>query len=282
MEMGGDLVLPLNEGLNPGGSLTAPPIAGLEDVRDNAPFRREDVRPWFELLGVLHNASLPAIQSQSFGRTMAVQLLEQPEAYRGRLVTVEGTARQSIPYDLLGSEPTSADLWRLSLIPGLEFPSLAARSYLTRSFLSNYHRIVVTQDGASVPVVVFTLDLPADFPKGESLAERVSVTGYYFKNWLFPSGDGIGVGPILLAKGIDWERNQAAPAAILPANSHDVWFVLCAATGLSIAATWWLWRRSRGVDAAPSRRASSRPATPDFSSLRSFPPQGGEAYGGPS
>src|SRR5687768_1027133 len=94
---------PATEGPRSASSQLPVRFEGLREVEDNTPFRREDTGPWFQLLGILHDASKSQLTSGAIPNLTAVQLLEQPEAYRGRLITLHGTARQSIPIDPLAS-----------------------------------------------------------------------------------------------------------------------------------------------------------------------------------
>lgn len=245
-------------------------VAGLAGIQDNAPFRKQEVEPWYALLGMLHRTEAQALRAGSAEDVMAVQLLEQPDAYRGRLVTIRGTARQATTPDPLSARPTAAGLARIVFFPELEVPSLAIRSGLTQAFLSDYHRIVVQQSGASVPIVVFTLGVPEGFPEGEALSEEITATGYFFKNWLFSADGGLGVGPVVLAKRIDWMPVRPASEAPQAANRSDVVFALVASLLIAALVVAWLMRRSGGA----ARGRSSRRDDPEVSgSLRTIEPK---------
>lgn len=280
--MGRRAALSRENGLETQDDLSSPRIDGLEHVKDNAAFRGEDAGPWFQLLGVLHAATQAGLQSHSLGELTPLQLLEQPEAYRGRLVTLRGIVRQSLALDPLRAASNTRDMARLSLFPEIEFPVRALRTFLTASLLSDYHRVTIQQPGASVPVVVFTLDVPDGFPEGESLHEPVSVTGYFFKNWLYSTGDGLSIGPVLLAKRIGWQKNGPPVPALPQADGRDVLVTVCAAALLGAVATWWLWRRSRSLAVTRRGKPSPHIPTPDFSFARRPPQPGGETCGEPS
>ena len=74
-----------------------------------------------------------------------VQLVDQPNVYRGKLVTVRGTARQ-----ITQEKPAANDL-------GIE----------------SYYRVVVQPaDGANWPIIVYCLELPPECHAGDELSSR--------------------------------------------------------------------------------------------------------------
>ena len=250
-------------------------VKGLADVKDNAPFRSDENEPWYQLLGILHNSDAETLAAGSVGELIAVQLLEQPDVYRGRLVDVRGTARQAIASDPLSARLDSQELLRMYFHPLTEFPAFALRTAITQRFLPDYHRVVVQQPGAAVPIVVFTLGVPDGFPTGAAISEPVAVSGgYFFKNWLYAAEDGIGVAPVVLAREIEW-RPTPPPALPQPPPTSDIALALALALLFAVAATFWLVRRSRKLSRAASRGPAHDGSPPDLSSLdsRRFPPQ---------
>ena len=69
----------------------------FEPVADHKVFHAEDHRAWFHLLDILADHDTEALELASTGEVSFGQLFEQPEVYRGRLVTIRGTARRVIP-----------------------------------------------------------------------------------------------------------------------------------------------------------------------------------------
>jgi hypothetical protein len=163
--------------------------------------------------------------------------------------------------------PTPREWAQICLVPELGFAALSTRAILRTAMLSGYHRVGIQQPGASVPIVVFTLELPESFPKGEPIREQVAVTGYFFKNWLFASGDGLSVAPIVLAKRIGWHRRPSRVREDVAVNSRDVLLVIALASVFGILTTWWLWTRVRTAGKKPSRGALTGSTAPDFSSI---------------
>ena len=107
------------------------------------------------------------------------QLIKQPDVYRAKLVTIGGTVRreeyQTAPQNELGIEA--------------------------------YHRLwIEPRGGVAWPLVVYCLEVPEAFPRGDRIKAEVSVTGYFFKNWSYAYRDGLGIAPVVLTEKIDWQR----------------------------------------------------------------------------
>lgn len=150
----------------------------LTRVRDNTYFRPAESEAWFELIAKLQVADAQQLQATSLGELTYAQLVKQPQVYRGKVVTLRGTARREEEV-----EPAENSL-----------------------VLSSYHRLVLQPAGGGQwPFVVYCLQLPAEFPRGESIQASVEVTGYFFKNWSYAWEDGLGVAPVVLAKGVSWQ-----------------------------------------------------------------------------
>ena len=120
-------------------------------------------------------------------------LLRQSDAYRAKLVTVRGTAR-------------------------LAYQSPAPPNDLGVRY--HYVMWLRPQAGPDMPLVVYTLDLPAGFPQvkpkdergqGTSLNEEVEVTGYFFKRWVYAAQDDIRSVPLILAASPRW-LDRPSPA----------------------------------------------------------------------
>ena len=67
--------------------------AYLDTIRDDTVFRAAEGNAWFHLLALLAKTDGSALKTASLGQVGYLQLDEQPDSYRGRLVTVEGVIR---------------------------------------------------------------------------------------------------------------------------------------------------------------------------------------------
>ncbi len=188
----------------------------LDAVRDDTPFRSPESDAWFHLFELLEKNTDERLAQGSSGPVGYLQLERQPQAYRGRLVTVSGTVRSAkevaAPENSYGIER----YYQVWLQPLRSDPEL---------------------------IVVYVLHLPLDFPVGEALDEPVSATGFFFKRWAYPSRSGILTAPLVLARSIQW--TPAPPAA--PTGSSEEQALLAAAAAAVIAWCFviWVWRRSR-------------------------------------
>jgi len=153
-------------------------------VQDNTYFRPAETEAWFGLLDRLQQMDDQQLREASLGELTYTQLLKQPQVYRGQVVTIRGTVRRE----------------------EVEHPSENSLG------IEAYHRLwIQPRGGVNWPLVVYCLELPNDFPRGDKLQALVSVTGFYFKNWSYPLPDGLGIAPVVLARSIDWQPAAAQP-----------------------------------------------------------------------
>lgn len=121
-----------------------------------------------------------------------LQLFKQPNAYRGKTVRMRGK--------LYRTEYRKAD----------ENPY----------GVEGYHVLWFRSEGKSAaPVVVYSLNLPNDFPKYDEnqrvefakfQAADITVEGVFYKRWAYNAQDGLRVAPMILSKEFDWQPFEAA------------------------------------------------------------------------
>ncbi len=86
--------------------------------------------------------------------------------YTGQLVLLEGIARRAIRIEIDAPGPANDN----------------------DSPMEHYFELeVFTPDSQRLPIVCCVSDLPADFPVGDVIAERVRIAGFFFKQWRFTS-----------------------------------------------------------------------------------------------
>ena len=66
----------------------------LATIRDNTYFRTAEKEAWFTLIGLLQQTPANELADKSVGEVGYVQLVQQPNVYRGKVVNVRGTVRQ--------------------------------------------------------------------------------------------------------------------------------------------------------------------------------------------
>jgi hypothetical protein len=213
-----------------------------EPVKDNAIFLPVEQPAWFSLLRQAQSSTPAELAAESMGDVTYAQLIDQPDVYRGQVVTTKGyVVRESI-------KPA----------PENDFG------------IRDLHQLIVApRGGGEWPIVVYALTVPDGFPRGDGLREAIVVEGFYFKNWSFPYDGGMGLAPVIVAASIEWRRAtssaHAADAAAVPERGELTTEVIGgAAAALGAAALFVVW-------AARQTRRPRRAAglSPDLSGLES-------------
>ena len=70
-------------------------VAALQTVEDDSPLRSAEKQAWFNLWQVLQANEDQFIDPESTGPVTFGELFEQPEIFRGKLVTIEGTVQRA-------------------------------------------------------------------------------------------------------------------------------------------------------------------------------------------
>jgi gluconate kinase len=205
----------------------------LDAIRDNTVFRNAEKDAWFRMLEQLDQRDLSALQRQSTGYVGFLQLYKQPDAYRGKLVTIAGTIRMGYYRE---APPNLYDI-------------------------KGYYVFWLRPAGAKSPIVVYCLEIPDGFPDvaklerdGErpQLDEEVEFTGFFFKRWAYRAQDDTRLAPLVLAKAPRWERPVDADDDANQPPSPWFWTAVFGGTGgfgIGLAALFfWLTRRSPPPD----------------------------------
>jgi len=174
--------------------------AYLEEVEDNTHFGgigSAEHLAWLNLLEIVSTTDQEKLEEASTGRATYAQLSKQPNDYRGKLVTVIGTARRANPLDAPKNDLGIEKFRRVWIFP---------------------------DDNPTSPLVAYVLDLPEGFAMGMEIEADVELTGFFFKEWAYLSGNPktgekqLRVAPVLLAKSLTW-RKPAPPKPPLPADA---------------------------------------------------------------
>ena len=214
-------------------------------VKDNAIFLPAEQPAWFALLQQARQLSTDELAKQSIANVAYAQLVNQPDAYRGRAVEVTGRVLRESTKPVAKNDFGITELHQLILAP---------------------------RGGGPWPIVIYAIELPARFPRGDNLSEDVVVDGLFFKNWSFPYEGGMGLAPVLVTPTLAWNSpnggnaDGAGPetaAAAAPATTTLVVGSLLAG-GVAIAFVWWAATQTRRP-----RRAFQTP--PDLGELESEP-----------
>jgi hypothetical protein len=189
-------------------------------VKDNALFQPAEHDAWFLLWDEVRHTTPAELERRAIGEVTYAQLVNQPDVYRGQPVRIRGRVlRESVkaaPKNSLG--------------------------------ITDYHRLIIAPvGGGDWPVMVYCLDLPPGFPRGDGLKEDVAITGLFFKNWSYAYDGGMGLAPVLVTRSFDWGKPVRARATVPPSqvSAKGVWIggglAMVVATGFIL----WVARQTR-------------------------------------
>lgn len=123
-----------------------------------------------------------------------VDMFQYPEAWHGQMVTLSGHVRHVVSY------------------PGDE--TLFDGRMLHELWL-------FTDDSQHNPTVIITPTLPTDFPADAEVIDSVSVTGCFFKRYVYGSQDAARIAPLLLAGRISWVPTASQVATLVNEGNLD-------------------------------------------------------------
>lgn len=190
----------------------------LSAVKDNTYFRVEENAAWFRTLKHLQTLSAKYLNQESLGEITYAQFIKQPDTYRGKIVSITGTAMREETI----KAPTN-DMG-----------------------IDEYHRLVIRPTGGGVwPFVVYSLDLPAKFPRGDDIHADMHVDGIFFKNWSYAWQDGLGLAPVILANNVNWQPNIVTPIKQQNVNWQNIATAIVIGAAIASFVGWFVWRQSR-------------------------------------
>lgn len=191
----------------------------LAHVRDDATFLRPDENQiWFHLLHQVQGRSPQDLAAKSEGIVGYSAMYNQPEAYRGKLVTVKAQVR-----------------WAYR-VP-------AIKNYLG---IKEFNVLYLAPEGVpDKPLIVYSLGLPAGFPRLQeqnhpsgmtALHEDVVVTGYFFKRGAYRGKDANYTAPLILANVFEWTPEKGQQETF--AKGASIWreTIIIAAAVFAVAA----------------------------------------------
>jgi hypothetical protein len=167
----------------------------LQQVTDDTVFRPAERDIWFYELARARELS-PGVAAGSAApqRVSYVQLFRQSKDYRGKAVTIRGTARL-----------------------GYRVPAPANYLGIKEYFVFTIH----PAGGPDSPILVYSLEAPPGFARinlrdegGTKLREDIETAGIFFKRLAYPSRDGDYTAPLIVAARPHWLRpvENARPA----------------------------------------------------------------------
>lgn len=195
----------------------------LSAIKDNTYFRSEENPAWFALWKNLRDSKSAG---DIIGDVTYAQLLDQPDTYRGKAVTVRGTAMREELLDAPANEVG----------------------------IDKYHRLIVQPEGGgNWPIIIYALELPEKFPRGDNIRAEISATGYFFKNWSYAWRDGLGLAPVIMAKSVSWTPVVTSRKPTANISARTTLTVIAVTAGLAVLVGYFAWRQSRRPPAVPDR-----------------------------
>lgn len=205
------------------------PAKVLASIEDNTlEVRTEESSAFYAVLARIRDLDASVARKAASKNTGWVVLMDEPEFYRGRLVTIRG------------------DLHRLQAIK-------ANRNDYGIEQL--YTAWISTRDRPKDPIHIFTTSIPDGIPLSQNLSKPVAVTvvGYFFKKEGYftdpTKAAGTHVAPLVLAKSL---QLKVASRAIVDDDSQVLTYIIVFACVLFVVVFLWTWSNRRS-DAAFKR-----------------------------
>lgn len=202
----------------------------LHAVRDRTRLSHDDIEAFYSTLTAAERLADEALTPTSGPATAVAPLFNEPAKERGKQVVIEGNARRAVKINL------------------------ADETLVERFGLDHYFELeVFTDDSQGSPLVACVRRLPADFPLGDAIYERVRVGGFFFKVWAYelnlpgeqppaanPAKKRYQLAPLILGKSV---RRLPRPSVMTATGAGAISAALFAAALL--IACLWLWRQHR-------------------------------------
>ena len=200
----------------------------LARIEDNRPLNHRETEPWINLMMVLKNNSEKELRKASTESVGFLQLHDQPHVYRGKLVSVEGTAKRAY-YRKSETESDGVDQYFIIWL--------------------------MPKGGPPRPIIIYCQEKPEGFPEGEDIREYVRLTGFFFKKRAYEATDTFRAAPVLLAKSFRWKPVEEKVAWQVT-DQQLIWMCVGAAAFALLVVAFVHWR-GRQLFAGRQRAATA-------------------------
>jgi hypothetical protein len=172
----------------------------LSGVEDGAPIRNADEnyaenRAYNYLLVQSRKLGAAELRAQARTDLTFVHLWEEPAKYRGQLITLHGRLRRLVRYD-----PTP----------------LAAKEGVPDLF----EGWLYADGNFSNPFCILASEIGPGLHPGQKIDREVTFTGYFFKKYRYPAGDGWRDAPLLIGRSIDPVAGSSEPVPALLGSAY--------------------------------------------------------------
>ena len=203
-------------------------LAGVEDKAEvkNASENYNEAWAYSYLLVQANTTPVAAFAKSARRDVTFAHLFEEPRKYRGQVVHLEG---------------------RLKRLRRFDAPRMAVKQGVPVI----YEGWVFADAYGSNPYCVIVTVLPSSIPLGETIEQRVSFDGYFFKRYRYKAGDGWRDAPLLIGHALRKRENSnttpksdgSFAALLLP----GLFAVVGGTVLLVIGLNWWFRRSDRRV-----------------------------------
>jgi hypothetical protein len=224
----------------------------LARVRDNTPFIPVETEAWFRLIERLRNGEVTPV-SEGQERVSYLQLLDQPDIYRGQFVRVRGEVRRGYRVDAPENDSGIDHYYVLWLKP---------------------------DDGTNAPITLYALSLPPEFPPladrtatggVTDLTESIDAGGAFFKRWAYRGERNLEIAPLLVISEITWYPEQSEFQT--PIARSDLLTAILGGILLGLAGLWFAWRTLHPPSSGESsRNPSAGPRSAEAPRTGKIPP----------
>ena len=152
----------------------------FDQLVQRQPLRAEDRECFYQILSAVGNVDPAAPAAVASEKVVVERLLQDPQDFTGRLLTVTGTARRAIRIEV--DDADIRDRFAIDHYYELELFHPLAQPL----------KLIDSRDGqsrlySSFPISVCLRHLPRDIPRGAEIRHEVQVTGFFLKLWSYRS-----------------------------------------------------------------------------------------------
>ena len=198
-------------------------LASNNEIRDDTPvFRPAEQADWFAAVAKVQQSA-----EQSANPVSYLQLSNQPAEYRGKRVTIRGTARLAY-----------------------RVPAIANEFGIEHYYVYWIH----PAGGPDSPILVYALAAPPGFPLADGppqagqrprrMHEDVEVAGVFFKRAAYAGQGGTYTAPLIVANCPTWIPAQDATPQV-PLSPLELAIAVAVALVIAVCLTAVVWKRSR-------------------------------------
>ncbi|MFI4873704.1 MAG: hypothetical protein ACIALR_00075, partial [Blastopirellula sp. JB062] len=212
--------------LTPGEPTIGPEL--LAEIRDDTVFRQAEFAAWRDIFLTLQKMPGDALTPAQAEPVQFAQLYRQPDEYRGKLVAISGVIKRVVRVEAEREEIGVDHLWQIWLFSGAD----------------------------ANPTVIYSLELPDQFPVGLKIDQPATAVGVFFKRWIYKGEGGVYTAPLLLSKNLAW--SPPPPLQTWTPWQLTLGIALSVTAALAIAGL--LLRKGNDADSKAERKIRARQA----------------------